>query len=102
MSRFTERDLVQLRLLKEVVDLLSDASVPVWLSGGWALDFVLGERTREHDDVDLLIFTHDRRVAQQSLASSGFTRLITAFPDEHRHFSKDGERLSLTFVEYDE
>lgn len=102
MSDFTERDLIQLRLLKEVVDLLSEASIPVWLSGGWALDFVLGDRTREHDDVDLLIFTHDRHVAQNSVAASGFVRLITAFPDEHRHFSKDGERLSLTFVEYDE
>ena len=101
-SSFTDRGVLQLRLLAEVVSLLAAASVPVWLSGGWALDFVVGEVTRGHDDIDLLIFTHDRGVAERALASAGYDRLVTSHPDEHRHFRKDGERISLTFVEVDE
>jgi len=34
---------------------LLDAGVKVWLDGGWAVDAALGEETREHGDVDLLV-----------------------------------------------
>ncbi|HEX8003290.1 MAG TPA: hypothetical protein VF519_11410 [Mycobacteriales bacterium] len=41
-----------------VVDLmrrLSAGGVTAWLDGGWAVDALLGEQTREHSDLDLVV-----------------------------------------------
>jgi lincosamide nucleotidyltransferase A/C/D/E len=37
-----------------VVDLLKGGGVPIWVDGGWGADALLGEQTREHDDLDLV------------------------------------------------
>jgi hypothetical protein len=42
----------QLRLIAEIVALSADTGIELWLRGGWALDFFLGEPTREHRDID--------------------------------------------------
>src|SRR5260370_19239387 len=92
----------QLSLLADALARLSRAEVPVWLSGGWALDFVVGRVTRDHDDIDLVIFRSDHRAAQRALASGGYKTVPTSHPEEHQHLVKDAERLSLTFVEYND
>ncbi|MGC5288048.1 nucleotidyltransferase domain-containing protein [Micromonospora sp. DT231] len=42
----------QLASIAEVVEVAASAAVPVWLRGGWAMDFQLGEVSRSHVDVD--------------------------------------------------
>ncbi|MFG3696741.1 nucleotidyltransferase domain-containing protein [Micromonospora sp. NPDC047620] len=42
----------QLDGIAELAGLASTAGVEVWLRGGWAMDFHLGEVTRPHVDVD--------------------------------------------------
>ena len=37
----------------EVIATLEEASVRVWLDGGWGVDALLGEQTRNHADLDL-------------------------------------------------
>jgi lincosamide nucleotidyltransferase A/C/D/E len=34
---------------------LDDLGIPIWLDGGWAVDALLGEQTRPHDDLDIVI-----------------------------------------------
>lgn len=34
---------------------LREAGVTAWLDGGWAVDALLGEQTREHSDLDLVV-----------------------------------------------
>ena len=34
---------VQLELIREIHEALTARSIPHWLGGGWALDFLLGE-----------------------------------------------------------
>jgi lincosamide nucleotidyltransferase A/C/D/E len=44
--------------LTNVVDLLrlfQAADLEVWLDGGWAVDAVLGEQTRAHRDLDIIL-----------------------------------------------
>jgi Aminoglycoside-2''-adenylyltransferase len=92
----------QLSLIRDVVVRLDSVDVRCWLSGGWALDFALGRITRSHDDVDMVIFTGDCRQAEDVLGAAGYRRVTTPHPAEHRQFVKYAERVSLTFVEYDE
>ena len=40
--------------LLEVVDLLAEHGIEVWLDGGWGVDALLERETREHDDLDLV------------------------------------------------
>ena len=39
----------------EVIEALESAGVDVWVHGGWGIDALLGEQTRPHDDLDVII-----------------------------------------------
>ncbi|GAP52560.1 aminoglycoside adenylyltransferase, partial [Streptomyces azureus] len=47
-----ERSARQLRLIGETVEFAKALGVEVWLRGGWAMDFFIGEPTRDHEDID--------------------------------------------------
>ncbi len=38
-----------------VINLLEQDQIDVWLDGGWGIDALLGEQTRSHADVDIVI-----------------------------------------------
>lgn len=42
----------QVQLIAEIVALSGPLRAPVWLRGGWAVDFFLGQVTRDHVDID--------------------------------------------------
>ena len=54
----TEADVV------EVLDWLDEGEVAVWLMGGWGVDALVGEQTREHEDLDLIV--RDDEVSRMS------------------------------------
>ena len=39
----------------KVIDALEEWNLQVWIDGGWGVDALLGEVTRTHDDVDLVV-----------------------------------------------
>jgi lincosamide nucleotidyltransferase A/C/D/E len=39
----------------EILGWLRAASADVWLDGGWGVDALVGEQTREHKDLDLIV-----------------------------------------------
>ena len=45
--------------LVELLDVLDSESIEVWLDGGWGVDALLGEQTRSHNDVDLIVGVGD-------------------------------------------
>ncbi|MFF1649178.1 nucleotidyltransferase domain-containing protein [Streptomyces sp. NPDC058240] len=49
----------QLRLIAEAVEVAETLGVTVWLRGGWAMDFFLGEITRDHGDIDWFVWADD-------------------------------------------
>ncbi len=53
-----------------VKEIFQDFSFSWWVAGGWALDLHIGKQTREHDDLDIVIFREHHRTL-------------------HRHLSKD-------------
>jgi lincosamide nucleotidyltransferase A/C/D/E len=38
-----------------LLDLLDANGIEIWLDGGWAVDALLGEQTRAHNDLDIVI-----------------------------------------------
>ena len=62
--------------LATVVDLLrlfEAADLEVWLDGGWAVDAVLGEQTRAHRDLDIILRASDLGRLGEILRARGFT-----------------------------
>jgi lincosamide nucleotidyltransferase A/C/D/E len=57
----------------EIVGLLSESGIRTWLYGGWACDALVGEQTRRHADLDLVLAVADRGRAVEILQGHGFT-----------------------------
>jgi len=63
----------------EILDRLDAAGIEAWLDGGWGVDALLGEQTRLHNDLDLIVRVDDVAEMRRILAGKGF-RLVTGEP----------------------
>jgi len=59
------------------VDLFDKLGLTVWLDGGWGVDALLGEQTRPHADLDIVIQQEDVQKLRDALAESGFEDVET-------------------------
>jgi len=60
---------------KTLVDLyrgLEDRAVKIWIDGGWGVDALLGEQTRPHDDVDIVVQEKDLAALVALLIEQGY------------------------------
>lgn len=57
----------------KIVHLLTDAGIDTWLAGGWACDALLGQQTRFHADLDIVVADTDRQRALDVLKADGFS-----------------------------
>jgi lincosamide nucleotidyltransferase A/C/D/E len=48
------------------------AGIHVWVDGGWGVDALVGEQTRDHSDLDLALDGDDLEAARQALEEEGF------------------------------
>jgi len=55
-----------------VLERLDGAGVDAWLDGGWAVDALIGEQTRAHADLDLIVRVTDVPAMREALAGDGF------------------------------
>jgi lincosamide nucleotidyltransferase A/C/D/E len=53
-------------------ELFETSGVTVWLDGGWGVDALLGEQTRPHGDLDIVIQGVDLPVMREVLERRGF------------------------------
>ena len=58
-----------------VLDRLEHAGIEAWVEGGWGVDALLGEQTRTHDDLDLIVRVDETRTMCEVLAGDGY-RLV--------------------------
>jgi lincosamide nucleotidyltransferase A/C/D/E len=66
----------------EILDALDAAGVASWLDGGWGVDALLGQQTRAHQDVDLVVELKDVATMRATLDASGF-ELIEGVPESN-------------------
>jgi lincosamide nucleotidyltransferase A/C/D/E len=59
----------------EILGCLGAASVDVWLDGGWGVDALVGEQTREHNDLDLIVRDAHEPQMREALATHGFIQV---------------------------
>ncbi|MEE9206265.1 MAG: amino acid transporter [Acidimicrobiia bacterium] len=62
----TETDVV------EIISYLQGRGVRLWVDGGWGVDALLGEQTRDHADLDLAVELVDSDLYEQAVAEAGF------------------------------
>jgi lincosamide nucleotidyltransferase A/C/D/E len=60
------------KALVALLQLFDSAEIEVWLDGGWAVDAVLGEQTRAHKDVDIILRVSDLQKLRDVLSDRGF------------------------------
>lgn len=83
---------------ERVLDLLAcfEASdVPVWLDGGWAVDALLEEQTRQHDDLDLVARLEDSRRLEESLAGLGYVLAGGGPPLSYELVDAEGHQVDV-------
>jgi len=52
--------------------LLETAGIPIWLTGGWGIDALLGEQTRPHKDLDVIMLVDDVARMRELLDLEGY------------------------------
>jgi hypothetical protein len=88
--------LSQLRILSQISKICQSYNIELWLRGGWAIDFLLGEITRTHSDIDLVTLVEYRTQLEESLVNEGFQKIpISEFQTD---FLKEGIDISFVFV----
>jgi lincosamide nucleotidyltransferase A/C/D/E len=80
---------------------LSSAGVSVWLDGGWGVDALVGEQTREHDDLDLLVARRDVPLLVEKLGYDGYEVAKGALPTCIVLLDGVGRQVDVHPVEFD-
>jgi lincosamide nucleotidyltransferase A/C/D/E len=85
-----------------VLDTLHRGGWRVWLDGGWGVDALLGEVTRAHDDVDLVVELDALPAVLDALATLGFSVTENLAPVRVVLRSSDGLQVDLHPVAFAE
>ncbi|GGP32120.1 hypothetical protein GCM10018980_67600 [Streptomyces capoamus] len=96
-----ERARRQLDLIARVLEAARADGIPLWLRGGWAMDFFLGEVTREHGDIDWFAWARDAAPLGRMLVRLGHTPVPGPPADLQLDFVEDGLESSFTLVDTD-
>ncbi|MBN1659258.1 MAG: nucleotidyltransferase family protein [Anaerolineae bacterium] len=76
---------------------LLDHGIPVWLIGGWGIDALLGEQTRPHKDLDVLVLVDDVAPLCELLAHDGYG-LKELWSENRRTLDALGVEVETAFV----
>jgi lincosamide nucleotidyltransferase A/C/D/E len=76
---------------------LSTDGIPVWLTGGWGIDALLGEQTRPHKDLDVLMLLDDVARMCELLGRDGY-RLKELWSENLWVIDGQGNKTATAFV----
>ena len=89
------------RRVLELLDSIEGAGVRAVVDGGWGIDALLREQTREHEDLDLVVALDDCPRILDALARFGFRVREDQRPVRCVIVSSEGEQLDLHTVTFD-
>ncbi len=84
-----------------IVTLLEESGIPVWLDGGWGIDALVGEQTRPHDDLDVVIPLHQAQSAQDTLYPHHFILVEDELPTRFVLADDMDRRIDFHTVTFD-
>ncbi len=100
---YDERDPRVPMSAEDVVGLLDRLDgIEVWLDGGWGVDALLGEQTREHDDLDLVVARSDVPLLSGVLGRDGYEVAKGQLPTCVVLLDPAGRQVDVHPVEFDE
>jgi lincosamide nucleotidyltransferase A/C/D/E len=85
----------------EILGWLRAAAVDVWLDGGWGVDALIGEETREHRDLDLIVRDTQEARMREVLADHGFAQ-IQGVPQNFVLADGKGREIDVHPVSFDD
>jgi hypothetical protein len=94
----------QLQVISDVLAIASENAFVVWLRGGWAMDFFVGQVTRDHKDIDWFAWAQDAPLIRAALLGRGYRTLPYwgwGSPDLGLEVMKNGQDLSFHWVARD-
>ena len=86
----------------EILEMLSEASVKVFLDGGWGVDALIGRETRIHNDIDLFVEKKDYCITISVITGKGYREVIMDYTTDSHTVWKDynGRIIDLHSFEY--
>jgi len=92
----------QLDAIASLAHLFRERRIDSWLFGGWAVDFWVGQVTREHGDVDLAVRLGDRPDIHDLLLGDGWHPAPVDDQAIGAGYRRHDVLVELTFVETDD
>lgn len=80
-----------------LVQLFETHHILMWVTGGWGIDALLGEQTRPHKDLDVLVLLKDVAQIRRILSRHGF-RLKELWEENRWVVDKSGKKTATGFV----
>lgn len=91
---------------KEVIrtyNSLAENGITTWIDGGWCIDALLGEQTREHPDLDIAVDHKKANMLKTLLEDWGFKEEIRSDTSDWNYAMRNDKKLIDVHVfEYDE
>ncbi|MFG3101225.1 nucleotidyltransferase domain-containing protein [Streptomyces sp. NPDC048182] len=78
-----------------VLALLRRAGADVWIGGGWGIDALVGEETRDHRDLDLMHRQDQEAAVVAALSGAGFVESLDQRPVRFVVTHADGREIDL-------
>jgi len=78
-------------------------NIKTWVDGGWDVDALLGEQTRPHQDLDIVVRQEDVPRLRHMLQERGFRdiKLTEAKPWNFVIGDKDGREIDVHVIVFD-
>jgi hypothetical protein len=87
----------QLKVLADMSAIFQKQNMEFWLRGGWAIDFLLGKITRQHDDIDVVTWVENRIKLEEVLIQAGFEEVSVREPFRGRQADFRKGQVDITF-----
>lgn len=83
------------RRRRAALALLRQAKADVWIGGGWGIDALIGEQTRDHRDLDLMHRQDQETAVSAALHEAGFVETLDWRPIRFVVTALDGREIDL-------
>lgn len=85
----------------EAVGWLEDTGITVWIDGGWGIDALIGEQSRPHDDLDVVIDIEQIENSIAILSAHGFLMHLDQRPTSFIMRDDHDRRVDVHPIRFD-